>query len=246
MTGASGRLHALSLRAIRLAAAHPSEQPADLARVLYAFGRIPVALSAERDFGLGDDPMLVLDLASGGPTRELLEAGYESITHPGWYSFYRRNGRDRGLRVKLYVSPHPEALAASFPQVARLFARFKVPSFKVGRGLSGLFRPDKIVAYFDDHDSMAEVAAAIAAALKAREVQGVPFTAELGGGRGIVSWGTDPAADAGEGPKSWRSVICAHLADAVLEARRTGAEPVAHALGHLQARGIDCWRTAAP
>lgn len=240
----SGRLHALSVRAIRLAAAHASDQPTDLARVLYGFGRVPVTPRAERDFGLGDDPMIALDLASGGPTREQLEDSYEGSTHPGWYSFHRRPLRERALRVKLYVSPDSSAVASCFPRIARVFDRFEVPSFKVGRGLGGLFRPDKIVAYFEDHARMAEVGAAIAVTLRDQKPQGVPFTAELNGD-GIASWGVDPEVTDAASPKSWRALVCAHLADAVLDARRTGADPVTNALEHLRSRGIDGWRAVA-
>ena len=76
-------------------------------------------------------------------------------------------------------------------------------------------------------------------------VQGVPFTAEIGG-EGLLSWGVDPAQErhrlAWEGPVSWRLFVTSRLARALLHARHEsgpGLEPWRFALERLRLEGVD-------
>jgi hypothetical protein len=115
--------------------------------------------------------------------------------------------------------------------------RFAVPSFKVGRGIEGLLRPDKIVAYFADRKHMEEVSKALARLLRDCPVQGVPFTAEVGGD-GLLSTGVDPVAR--NVAVSWRSWITDELALALAKARAAGAaDRVIAALEHMRESGVD-------
>ena len=121
----------------------------------------------------------------------------------GWYSFARITAPSRAPVVcKLLVSPRPEALSDAFPIIAGQLVRSEVRSSKVGRGIEGLLRPDKIIAYFEDRAHLEEVAKALKQSLHGCPAQGVPFTAEMGG-HGLISAGVDPPA--GDAAASWRA-----------------------------------------
>jgi len=234
----TGRLAALSYRALLLAAALPTSEPARVARWLYRYGTLPRDPDVERDFGPGDDPVAVLGLTLGGLTRQRLEAVYEANTYPGWVGFAHTPApAEAHAPYKLYVSPRPEALATAFPIIAAHFARMDVRAFKVGRGLEGLLRPDKIVAHFDARDHLDAVATQLGTELADCPAQGVPFTAEVGAD-GVLSWGMDPPP--GGDAQSWRAWVTKRLAAALVAARpATGEEAVAGALRAIAAAGVD-------
>ena len=234
----NGRIEQLSLAALRMAASGSSSEPADVAHWLYRFGTVPRGPALDRDFGPDDDPMAVLGLTVGGAVRRRLEAAYEATSYSGWYSFARTGSPVQlSAACKLYVSPRPEALVDASPRIADLFVRSGIRSFKVGRGLEGLLRPDKIVAYFDDRGHMEAVAAALEQALRGLPSQGVPFTADMGG-NGMLSAGVDPPA--GNALVSWRVWITRKLADS-LTARRAAQyeDPVLGALADMRLAGVD-------
>lgn len=232
------RTNALSERALFLAAALGIDRKKRLARWLYQFGTFPRSPEVERNFGHGDDPMGVLGLTPGGTARATLEASYEATTFPGWLSFAHEPAPTAGQAAcKLYVSPQPAALAAAFPVISEVFAQMNVRSFKVGRGIEGLLRPDKLVAYFDDRDHLDRVAQALARRLAGCSAQPVPFTAEMGGD-GLLSWASDPPL--GSDGLSWRAWITRRLAEAMIGKRASPpADTVAAALRHVAGLGVD-------
>ena len=204
------RIENLSLAALRMAASSSLSDPAVIAQWLYRFGTVPRDLAIERDFGPDDDPMAVLGMTIGGGARRRLEAAYEATSFSGWYSFARMASAAQLSPIcKLYISPRPEALAYAFPLIADELVRIEVRSFKVGRGIEGLLRPDKIVAYFDERAHMLAAAAVLERALVQCPVQGVPFTADVGG-NGLLSSGVDPPP--GSVALSWRAWITKRLA----------------------------------
>jgi hypothetical protein len=237
-----GRLADLSVQAIRTTAALPTSDAASLARRLYAYGSVPRSPHIERDFGPGDDPLLVLGLGSGGAVRSQLLRVYDAFTHPGWIAFTRTSGEPRRApRYKLYVSPRPEALANAFPIIADVFSSHGVRSFKVGRGAPGLLRPDKIVSYFDDWSHLASVADVLGKALAGCAAQGVPFTAGLDG-QGLLSWGMDPPPPPNGPVASWRSWVTGRVAAAIVAVRSPGQDPAGAVLERLAAQGVVPWR----
>jgi hypothetical protein len=209
-----------------------------VAQWLYRFGTLPRGPAIDRDFGPDDDPMAVLGMTVGGGVRRLLESAYEASSQHGWYSFARTPVRAQVKAVcKLYVSPRPESLAYAFPRIADAFVRADVRSFKVGRGIEGLLRSDKIVAYFEEHAHMAGVAAMLGRSLQGCPAQGVPFTADAGGD-GLLSSGVDPPT--GDAAASWRSWVTKRLAASLTAPRPTpGADPVAAALADIRMAGVD-------
>lgn len=234
----TGQIGALSQRALHLAARLEGAEIPQLARYLYRFGSLPRTPELQRNFGHGDDPMAVLGLTPGGAARELLEHCYEATTFPGWLSFAHDGvALADQAACKLYVSPMPAALATTFPVIASAFTQFKVPSFKIGRGIEGLLRPDKIVAYFDDIDSLNRVAKELGRRLCGCTAHPVPFTADAGGD-GLLSWGIDPPL--GSDGLSWRSWITRRLAEGLALDRAThGSDAVADALRHVAAQGVN-------
>lgn len=232
------QIGALSQGALHLAARLEDAETPELARFLYRYGGLPRTPELQRNFGYGDDPMAVLGLTKGGAARELLERCYETTTFPGWLSFaYDGVPLTDQAACKLYISPMPVALAAAFPLIANVFAQFKVPSFKIGRGLDGLLRPDKIVAYFDDFNSLSKVSNDLRRCLRGCAAHPVPFTADAGGD-GLLSWGIDPPL--GSDGLSWRSWITRRLAEGLVLNRATHCrDAVSGALSHVTALGVN-------
>lgn len=182
----------------------------------------------------------MLGLTRGGAPRRRLESVYEASTYRGWISFTLAGEPAQDAPAcKLYVSPAPPALAGAFPLVAEAFAAGGVRSFKIGRGIEGLLRPDKIVAYFDDRAHLQAVAAQLAGSLAGCPVQGTPFTADAGCD-GLLSWGVDPP-DWTAGA-SWRSWITRRLAQTLARTRRV--DRVAAALDDIREAGVDPERWA--
>jgi hypothetical protein len=232
------RISQLSSRALSLAAALPTTETARIARWLYQYGSLPREPTVELDFGSGDDPMAVLGLTLGGVARRKLEVTYEATTYPGWLSFALTPTPVLiQAACKLYVSPRPEALATAFPIIAETFVEMEVRSFKVGRGIEGLLRPDKIIAYFDNRSDLDAVVNTLCERLNGCPAQGVPFTAEVGLD-GLLSWGIDPPPSAEA--LSWRSWITKRLANEIVKVRPSAdSRAVAAALSGVTALGVN-------
>lgn len=238
-----GRIEHLSLAALRMAAGGVSEDPQVVAQWLYRFGTVPRGPAIDRDFGPDDDPMAVLGMTVGGRARRQLETAYDATSLSGWYSFARTAiPVQLSAACKLYLSPRPEALADAFPRIVDEFVQSGVRSFKVGRGIHGLLRPDKIVAYFDDRTHLEAVAGALEESLRGCPAQGAPFTTESGG-NGLLSSGVDPPP--GTSATSWRAWVTQRLAGFLTARRATQhVDPVAATLDDIRQLGIDpeAWR----
>jgi|CXWL01.1.fsa_nt_gi hypothetical protein len=120
----------------------------------------------------------------------------------------------RILRHKLYVSPATDRLPETFAEVAEVCRTHKVLAFKVGLGVRGAARSDKLVLYFDNREHLADCAETLNARTLSDQGQGVPFTAGFGASL-ILSWACDPV-DAGH---SWRSLIASLLARSLAKDR---------------------------
>jgi hypothetical protein len=237
----SGRIERLSLAALRMAASARSHDVATVAQWLYHFGTVPRGPAIDRDFGPDDDPLAVLGMTMGAATRRALEAAFEATSLVGWYSFARTGAAvQMAPSCKLYVSPRPEALADAFPRIVREFVRSDLRSFKIGRGIEGLLRPDKIVAYFDDAAQMAVVASALEQTLRGCPAQGAPFTSDIGGD-GLLSLGVDPPP--GQQAASWRSWVTRQLAESLVShSALATATRVTAVLEDMHSRGVDSHR----
>jgi hypothetical protein len=246
-----GILAQLSERALRYAGGLAIQDASRLAARLYFFNRLPVTarwIQAVRQ------PEDFLGVAPGGPLREALGPYWRRRGTPseGWLMWRRKrgNGAHRASRnrphshYKLYVSPHPDALADAFAALVRHLPQTRATAFKVAQDAFGLLRPDKIIVYFEDFETLSEDAHQLAPALADLPAQGVPFTAQVTPD-GMLSWGIDPprSESAASGPgQSWRLWLVSRLAQYVLAARRRPNKTVPawrFALERLRLEGID-------
>lgn len=245
----AGRLARLSRRALRYGAALPLDQPRALARRLYDYHRLPPSARWRERFGSRERLEAALGLGPHDRLTALLAESYEVEEFRGWRAWSRPGSRDRELAAKLYLSPHPDALPAGFRAAAETFAALGVPAFKVGQGLSGVLRADKLVAYFDRRDGMERAGRLLAEKLAGCRPHGVPFSAELAGD-GLLSWGVDPPLEADlvpwRGLESWRLRLCNQLASSLVLARAEagadgegGVEPWRFALDRLRLDGVE-------
>jgi hypothetical protein len=243
---ASGRIAAMSLRAVRYAQELMIADVPVLAHRLYGFGAIPRHARWDLLLDSADDVVGLLGLSRGGHAHRLLCGDYEAATDPHWLSWARlgEQSRQPAPLYKLYISPRPEALVDAFPAVVAVLASTEVRSFKVGRGVLGLLRPDKLVAYFADVHHLQHVARALARVLDGCPPHGVPFTTDTGAD-GLLSWGIDPppreSLAGALHRESWRYWVTNRLAANVIRAQREAGtvEPWEFALDRLSLEGID-------
>jgi len=250
-----GRIRALSAAALRYGQELAGLPASLLAHRLYFYGCRPVSAALERR--LPDAPAVAayLGIAPGGSARAALDADWYAVASKAgerayWLTWRTRprgrGGGDRsGVGYKLYVSPGLDALGTAVATVAGSLAGVRgVSAFKVGAGLDGICRPDKLVVYFDRLDDLQEGAARLRNELAGCPAHGVPFTAAVTHD-GLLSWGADPpAAIASNGTErgSWRMWVTERLAEYLVVARDGGpseVEPWQFALERLRLCGID-------
>ena len=251
----------LAGEALRYAAALGSDEPRRLAALLYDFNRLPATPGWEHRLADRGSVLAFLGYAAGSPQLAALRRGWE-IGRPdddgGWIHFTTRHGRERGATAaaascKLYVSPPVEALPQAFAALVAVLGRRPGAAFKVGADAAGLLRPDKLVAYFADAESLLAVARELEARLDGVAAHGVPFTAPIDAA-GLLSWGVDPPTSlrplSWQGPESWRTWLAGRLAVALARARAAGEgeqEACRFALARVAREGVDVerWLPAA-
>jgi hypothetical protein len=217
-----GPLAALSIEALRYVEALGDLSIPEMTHRLYGFGRRPVTSARKRDLAhagiatfsgfLGSMP-LALD--------RYWALAHSANAHWVMWRPIRNNEVGEPARFKLYVSPGLSNVAEAFAaSVEILGQRAGVRGLKLGRGLPGLTRPDKLVAYFSRLDDLQEAGAGLHRRLGGCPVHGVPFTAELSPD-GLLSWGADPPRTSPGQPESWRLWIAWKLATHFETARRS-------------------------
>lgn len=216
---------------------------------LYFYNRVPLSPFWKKRF-----PDAGAVLAHLGADRGLLATLLDrhwAISHrsSGWIAWNSkiafRKGKD-DVTYKLYVSPRPERMREAFEIVVRVLSGFPETPFKIGHNAVGLLRPDKMVAYFTNRETLDEVAALLSRELSGCDAHGVPFTAGLDDS-GLLSWGVDPpdsdVALHWRGRESWRLWVAKRLGAAMAMARAsrtsTGIEPWRFALARARRHGID-------
>jgi hypothetical protein len=214
----------------------PGLEPLHLSLRLYGYHRLPLTPRWRRQLPTADAVRGYLGLGAGGAWRAL--AGRYWTEQPAaaaasWMWWRPAAPAPAGAAAaagpsyKLYVSPLPEALPDCFGRILDGLAAAGAPGFKVGAGVGGLLRPDKIVAYFASFEGLAAAAAGLEARLAGVAAHGVPFSSEIAAG-GLLSWGIDPPAEAllgppGNGRQSWRLWLTHRLARALLAGVAAGA-----------------------
>jgi hypothetical protein len=249
----AGVLARISADAVRYGQEISRRGGEDVARRLYRYNSAPLSPQVSRVLPTSQALEEFLGMSGPDCLRPLVREHWVQVTRwwqPGpWCSFTPRVVTGRvGLEPlvhKLYISPSWEYLGVAVRRCLPVLARAGAPAFKWGAGLAGLLRPDKLVVYFGDRESLERVAGRVLAALAGIPAQGVPFTAEIGGA-GLLSRAEDPlpgrAGTPDTGRQSWRQWVSGRLAESLTAAGEVpagGAEPWQQALDRLRRDGID-------
>ena len=228
------------------------DDPAALSSRLYAFHRAPA--TARWRHMLPSPAAALLGCDDPGRLGGVLGQRWRRLeTATGWLSWSAPDAPAGGATgtFKLYVSPRAEHLAEAFRVVVETLTGAATPSFKVGRDLCGVLRPDKLVIYCTGREAVVETAARLLGRLEGMPAHGVPFTAAVDD-EGLLSWGVDPPRRERLVPwcgASWRRWLTDRLAAALIAAFAADAEgsPRWFALERVRLEGIDpvSWAPAA-
>jgi hypothetical protein len=240
----SHSLTRLAIDALQFAAAWPVADRWSLTQKLYEYNRRPLTPRLRARFPDRAAIARMLGLLGAGPTREALDT-YWKQHEPGeaWTVFdVRRAGAARGARLcKLYLGIAFEELPQRLPAIAEALGESEALQFKIGAGLGGMLRPDKLVAYFPSKETLLRASRRLLPAIAGATVHGVPFSAGIDA-QGLLSWGSDPLPESpGEG-LSWRQWICRKSAEALVRARgevNASLPAWRFALERLRLDGID-------
>lgn len=250
---ARGTLARLAQDALEYAQALDIDDSARLSARLYFYNRVPLSPRWRRRLPDQAAVAAYLEIESGGASRRLLDGRWVKMKLPaeadGWIQWESQAvqplDKVGGQGYKLYVSPQPEFVQEAFRAVLQILTESSAHHFKVGSDAAGLLRPDKIVIYFRDFESLQQTAKAIATRLVSCPAHGVPFTAGLGDDA-LLSWGIDPLPDKGalawQERESWRLWVTNRLAVALLAAKKAstnGLEPWQFALERLRLDNVD-------
>jgi hypothetical protein len=248
-----GVLIRLAQEALEYAQALDMEDCGLLSARLYFYNGVPVSPLWKRRFPGRETVARYLDLENRGANRRTLGGAWKEMkpTSPldvwfRWEAPYNRALKAELPRTyKLYLSPRPEFVREAFRALVHVLADVRAQHFKIANDAVGLLRPDKMVIYFWDFETLNEAATRIATRLAGCPVQGVPFTAAITQD-GLLSWGIDPAPKNGSATslewESWRLRITNRLATALSAAKRAktnGLEPWRFALQRLRLEGVD-------
>jgi hypothetical protein len=235
----------LSRRALAYGHALALDDATALSTRLYMYNRIPVSPRWTRRLPTAEAVASWIGLESGSDLASALNAHWIEVesdsTTPIWRHF-RRHSAPNAARFKLYLNPHPEFLAETVAAAAPILAQHGFTSFKLGRDLPSLLRPDKLVAYAHSRDQIDEAGQAIGRRLRGIPAQVVPFTAALDED-GLLSWGMDPPRSEAIAPwqgRSWRRWVTDRLAVALIAAQEHDAGKAQDfALNRLALEGVD-------
>jgi hypothetical protein len=248
----TGALGALSRRAVEYAASLNLSNPLEVSARLYAYNCVPICRRWRGSLPSDAETADYLGLVNGSAFQTLSANWHPLRESAAWIPWQPKAARPASpgqpvANYKLYVSPACGQLRETVAAVADVVARSNAIQWKVGKGLRGLLRPDKLVVYFSHFADLEEVALKIMARLEGCPPHGVPFTAELAGA-GLLSWGIDPPDDpafSGLERESWRSRLGNRLALALALAlaqsgeSRSPADAARFALQRLRLDGID-------
>jgi hypothetical protein len=238
----------LSTAALRYAAALPIRDAGTLARRLYQYNHAPLSPAYRRRYDAEtDEERLGLTTSRA---RQMLARAWTPIPAAGrpWLSWMARHQPGDGAGAegmyKLYVSPAVDAVRAVVADVVAAIEPCRPVAWKIGAGVHGLLRPDKMVIYFARRDDLHGAATAVSGVVAGVAAHGVPFTSPVDTD-GVVSWGVDPPD--GEGmeslirSESWRERLTNRIGAALLQAPRDdGIDAVVRFVRlRLQAHGVD-------
>jgi hypothetical protein len=218
----SHRLGRIAVRALRHATRLSHLPPAVITGHLYRYHGIPCSTTWHKSFRQSDE----FDLA-----RRTNWIGLPSRPSDPWdcWTPSRVNWEAASSQPlhKLYVSPSPDQVRPALRTVLTTAPLRAAVALKLGRGLAGLLRPDKMVVYFLTQAELVEAARFLEAALAGITAHGVPFSGTMTRD-GLLSYGIDPAAEveALSDRESWRQRVTRLLAESLARSGRSPAQPV--------------------
>jgi hypothetical protein len=251
LPAATTKIARLSQMALQHAQALEIDDALRLSVRLYFYGRLAATPGWLARYATRGSVERFLEIEPGGTLARRMRRTWQIVDlappNDGWFLWRSRepSNNKRNDRYKLYVSPLPEAVPAAFSAATKAAEETGAVALKVGNDATSLLRPDKIVLYFSDRDSVFAAARRLAHELAGCPSHGVPFTAELADSGGLVSYGMDPPrpefALVWQERESWRLWLTNRLAVALLAARRDNGplEPWQYALARLEIDGID-------
>ncbi|TQL01979.1 hypothetical protein [Cellulomonas sp. SLBN-39] len=219
-----------------------------LARRLYVHGTLP-ATARWRAAPAGPDATTHRLLLGRPQVRAVLD-GWRHGSDAHWVRWWRPGtGPRRPLQDKAYVCVPPDHLPDAFAATVSVLATHVPPgdaaAVKVGTGLRGALRPDRLVVHGLRPAAVDALARAVDDACGDVDPTPLPFTGRPGN---RVRTGTDPA----EPPlawlsPSWRSHVCRLVARALLDTGDAD-DPTAVVAARLRADGVDPvrWEPAHP
>lgn len=168
-----------------------------------------------------------------------------SWRHFGRSALHPLPALDQPKAHKLYISPCVDSLVDCLERLIHILPRTSAFAWKMGAGIFGLTRPDKICVYFRSQLEADHAAGILLPLLDGVGAQGVPFTKRYDD-YGLISGGIDPPditlGTLTEGGTSWREWICRKLSAGILLARRDSnypLDPVQSALWGMYYMGVD-------
>jgi hypothetical protein len=243
----------MSLNALKYAQALDIDDSVRLSARLYLYNRVPLSTQWKKKFPTRDAVAAILGIESGGANRRYLDGRWTSLKvspqQEGWFHWESRTSQRGNIAprqgYKLYLSPQPKCVRDAFRVLLEVLTESNAYHFKVGNNAAGVLRPDKIVIYFWDFESLNQTARQIATRLEGCPPQGVPFTACVTDD-GLLSWGIDPLPQEGvlawQERESWRLWVTNRLAVALLAAKNAPSrtlEPWQFALERLRLDNVN-------
>jgi hypothetical protein len=223
----------ISHQAIRYAEQLLDSHPGTISNKLYHYNIIPFSSRRRREM---EDDKAFLNLSKMDNFWTLRD------DMEGWYFFQNRQASIQESKAKLYISPLPDALPDALHATAEALKQHSNTSFKVGCGVTGALRPDKLVVYFQSIEHLLTVAAEIEEKICGLPAHCVPFTAAFTQD-GLMSWGMDPAIDEYGERKSWRQwiveKIAIYLSDIKISNQNSCDESWKVVLARLEQEGIN-------
>ncbi|PEY75483.1 hypothetical protein [Bacillus cereus] len=237
----------LSIEAVKYGQFLDLDDCLKLSTRLYLYNRVPASSEWRRLFPSEEAVAKYLGVYPDGENRAILDNHWVNAQLPSnnrWIAWSTKNELPTRRPYKLYVSPHCKFISEAFCTTVKVLTEVRATSFKVGKDMYGLLRPDKLVAYFATYDEMMEASARLLKCLQGIPAHGVPFTAALDPS-GLLSWGMDPPDREyilpWQGP-SWRKWVTDRLAVAIISAKKslsTDTDPWQFALERLRLEGVD-------
>lgn len=233
------RIARLSSEAIDYAQTLDVSSIPELSARLYAFNAAPATPQVYRRFS-SDDGVRAFVCAQSGTQRELQSNWRSESIRDGWFVW--SGSSSAPAAYKLYVSPVLEELPRVFSIAIAAFMQADCRTFKLGRGVYGLLRPDKLVGHFSGLDQLHRAAELIAAGADGAVAQGVPFSAPIDAA-GLISWGIDPPrfrwVPEAHSILSWRLWLSQRIAMHVAAARASGGDVQAFVRKRIGLDGVD-------